>query len=619
MDKTIDSSLDQPKEDLPSDKKYSSESIRKKKIILIPLVLIGIVITIFVLIFVYQRFFSDQSGSVKSATAQTRSPIALGISLPYGRASQDVNVDLAIAEIEAFAAPVSEGGVGAYPATYSIWMDFEQGNWRYGSRDTFPNKKLMDYLDSKNITPVIFLTPVGNGINKSGNNRQAAERFSNQSIADGSFDEFFNDFAASASAYGKPVVVRYAWEMNGNWFPWSPYDPNGNGKDYYDVGNTPQNYVSAWRHIYDLVKTQAPNVMFYWCSHNAPYSSYLASFYPGNQYVDIIGFDAYNFYPSSSSNQKLSTIYKANVLAMRKLTTGSTTKLSTKPIVVGETGLLSKNSNRVEYLDYGAIYNQYPDIAGIIYFDLDVDYLFGVKAESGRNWRLSGKSENPAITTQGPDMRPKYAKFAANSKFKGRLFEQTANQFSPTPTLSDQVTSSPTPTPTIGANPASPVTSNINVKADTYVKSDSPSSNFGTSNFLSTKASGPNNITYFKFTLPNLSGKTITEAKLRLTTSNSDDAAVGNANRIALKSTTNNWTESALTYSNKPSAGSVIATKNGEIAKNETFELDVLSGVVGKTGDVSFVLESTNDNKNNLIINSSNASSKKPLLIITYQ
>ncbi len=553
--------------------------------------------------------------AVKAATSTSRSPMALGISLPYGRASKDVNVDAAIAEIEAFAAPVDEGGVGRYPASYSIWMDFSESNWEYGSRGSFPNEKLLNYLDSKNITPVIFLAPVGRGISKGENKPDEAIKYSNNSIANGSFDTFFDNFAASASAYGKPVVVRYAWEMNGTWFPWSPYSLNGNGKTYYDMGNTPENYVSAWRHVYSKIKSKAPNVLFYWCFNEVKgVNDYLARFYPGNNYVDFVGFDSYNTYPLGGNNLTLSEEYKGSIEATRQIVSGSTTKLSTKPIVVGETGLVVNNADRANKLNYNTIYNNYADLASIIYFDLDVDHLFGIAAEPGRNWRLSGYSTNPNIAgAQGPDLRPKYASFLVDPKFQGALVKAA-----PTPTQTSTPTPSPTNTPTPSPTPTS-VTINITPKADAYVTSTSPKTNFGTATVLRAKASDPVSSTYLKFTLPNLSGKTILSASLRLTVANSDDAAVGSANKIDIKNTSNNWTQETLTYSNKPAGGSVVGTKFGAIARNTTFEINVLPGVQGKSGDVSFVLESAASNANNLILYSSNVSNNKPALVITYR
>lgn len=348
--------------------------------------------------------------------------MALGISLPYGRASKDINTDAAIAEIEKFASPVSAGGVGAYPASYSIWTDFEEGTWKYGSRSKFPNQKILNYLDSKKITPMIFMTPVGNGMIKNGGTLEQARKFSNQSIADGSFDAYLIEWANAAKTYGKPVIFRYAWEMNGTWFPWSPYTP-GIGNTYYDVGNTPENYVASWRHIYNVVKPIAPNVKFYWCPNavNTAPNARMASFYPGNNYVDYVGFDEYNWYPKNIENLTLSIAWKGSIEAIRQIVTGSTTTLSTIPIIIGETGVLANNELRNEKLNYNTIYSTYPDIKSIIFFDIDVDYLFGANAEPGINWRLSGKSDNPAITTQGIDLRPKYNTFVTQDKFKGNL------------------------------------------------------------------------------------------------------------------------------------------------------------------------------------------------------
>ena len=358
-------------------------------------ILIGFIILQILLLPIFLIAAKKQQ-ETRGRAAITRDHMILGISLPYGRASKDINTDSAIAEIEKFASPVSSGGVGKYPASYSIWTDFSEGNWRYGSRSKFPNQKLLNYLHSKGITPMIFMIPVGPDMTINGGTQQSAQKYSNQSIANGSFDAYFIEWANSAKAYGKPVILRYAWEMNGNWFPWSPYNANVNGLNYYDVGNTPENYVTAWRHIYNVIKPIAPNVKFFWCpGGNEGGVTYMKRFYPGRSYVDYVGFDTYNWNPArTTSNPALSSVYAGPIGNIREVVTGSRTSLSTKPIIVGETGLLVNNTLRAEKLDFGAIYNTYPDLSGIIYFDVDVNYLFGVSAEPGINWRLSGKSES---------------------------------------------------------------------------------------------------------------------------------------------------------------------------------------------------------------------------------
>src|SRR5205085_1771157 len=80
-----------------------------------------------------------------------------------------------------------------------------------------------------------------------------AKQYSNDGILSGSMDSYFRSFAQSAKSYGKPVVLRYAHEMNGGWFPWAPGQPTAKDKygryTYFNVGNNQANYVAAWRHI----------------------------------------------------------------------------------------------------------------------------------------------------------------------------------------------------------------------------------------------------------------------------------------------------------------------------------------------------------------------------------
>ena len=75
---------------------------------------------------------------------------------------------------------------------------------------------------------------------------------------------------------GRSVVVRFAHEASGNWFPWSI------GK----AGNTVANYKAAWRRI-DRIFRQAGarnHTKFLW-SNLMPSRLH----YPGDRYVDYVG------------------------------------------------------------------------------------------------------------------------------------------------------------------------------------------------------------------------------------------------------------------------------------------------------------------------------------------
>ena len=99
--------------------------------------------------------------------------------------------------------------------------------------------------------------------------------FSLASIVAGTWDAYITKWAQDAKAWGHPFFLRFDWEMNANWFPWSV------GVN----GNTSADYVAAWRHVHDIfAKVGATNVTWVWCPNIDPNHQYasLASVYPGN-------------------------------------------------------------------------------------------------------------------------------------------------------------------------------------------------------------------------------------------------------------------------------------------------------------------------------------------------
>jgi beta-mannanase len=105
-------------------------------------------------------------------------------------------------------------------------------------------------------------------------------------IISGAYDSYIRSWATAAAAWGHPLFVRFAHEMNGNWYPWSE------GVN----GNRTGDFVRAWRHVHDVVAAAgARNISWIW-SVNRDYtgSTPLAELYPGDAYVDWDGVDVYN-------------------------------------------------------------------------------------------------------------------------------------------------------------------------------------------------------------------------------------------------------------------------------------------------------------------------------------
>jgi beta-mannanase len=90
-------------------------------------------------------------------------------------------------------------------------------------------------------------------------------------------------------------MLRFNHEMNGWWFPWA----EGRTSTGVVNGNSPGDYVKAWRHVHDIfTRVGATNVSWLWSPNivavNTNYAD-LASVYPGDAYVDWTGVDGYNW------------------------------------------------------------------------------------------------------------------------------------------------------------------------------------------------------------------------------------------------------------------------------------------------------------------------------------
>ncbi len=105
-------------------------------------------------------------------------------------------------------------------------------------------------------------------------------------IAGGTHDAYIRSWAQAAAAYGEPIFLRFAHEMNGNWYPWA--------LGVHD--NTAAEYKDAWRRCVSIFRQEgASNVSWVWCpSIEAAGVTPLDASFPGDDVVDLVGFDAYN-------------------------------------------------------------------------------------------------------------------------------------------------------------------------------------------------------------------------------------------------------------------------------------------------------------------------------------
>jgi beta-mannanase len=158
-------------------------------------------------------------------------------------------------------------------------------------------------------------------------------------IISGTFDSYIQRWADDSKAWGHPYFLRFAAEMNGNWFPWSEQVN----------GNKTGEYVLAWQHVHKIFADKGvTNVTWVW-SPNVEYngSTPLSGLYPGDSYVDWLGMDGYNwgtvFHGGTVTGwQTFSQVFTQTYTTI--------TALSTKPLMVAETASAEQGGSKEDWI-----------------------------------------------------------------------------------------------------------------------------------------------------------------------------------------------------------------------------------------------------------------------------
>jgi hypothetical protein len=171
-----------------------------------------------------------------------------------------------------------------------------------------------------------------------------------RSIAQGRHDDLLAERARQLRDFGKPLLLRYRWEMDRSNIAatvWSPED-----------------FVEAWRHVRSVFATQgAHNVSWVWCPTVEGFERGDApSYYPGDDVVDWVCADAY----SGAAFRPLSD-------QLRPFLQWAATHPS-KPVMIGEFGVarLWGSEQRSLWLRHAStVFKANPQIKAALYFESD--------------------------------------------------------------------------------------------------------------------------------------------------------------------------------------------------------------------------------------------------------
>ncbi len=189
-----------------------------------------------------------------------------------------------------------------------------------------------------------------------------------RAIASGSYDAFIRTSARDAAAWGKPILLRFAHEMNGDWYPW--------GTD----GNSARTYKRAWRHIVSVFRSEgADNVRFVWSPNVKDGGEFpFARLFPGDRWVDWVALDGYNFGAEHGSWQSFPEVFRSSYRSLKKLTR--------KPMMIAEVSSNEAGGNKATWTTRALscqLPKLFPRIRALVWFD---------RAYGGVDWRIDSSS-----------------------------------------------------------------------------------------------------------------------------------------------------------------------------------------------------------------------------------
>jgi hypothetical protein len=196
--------------------------------------------------------------------------------------------------------------VGRKPAVASIYKD-------WGGR-AFEEDQLQALWDQGGV-PMVTWEPWGASL---------------RAIAHGHYDRYVRGTARAAARWGHPVFLRFAHEMNGDWYPWAK-------------GTSPHVYKAAWRHLVRLFRRAgATNVRWVWTPYVNPGGHLpFRSRYPGNRWVDWVGLDGLNWgggFGWSSFKELFGRSY------------GVLKRLSSAPMILAEVGCGEQGGSKAHWV-----------------------------------------------------------------------------------------------------------------------------------------------------------------------------------------------------------------------------------------------------------------------------
>lgn len=125
-------------------------------------------------------------------------------------------------------------------------------------------------------------------------------RFQWQRCLNGSLDRHFLDIGRALNSKGLGnAIIRLGWEANGSGFPWK-------------IRENVSEYKACFQRQVQLLRSVAPGLQIDWTMRKATEGRQGAHMlYPGDQFVDIVGVNYYDWFPAARTQRDWDAAYSA--------------------------------------------------------------------------------------------------------------------------------------------------------------------------------------------------------------------------------------------------------------------------------------------------------------------
>lgn len=218
-------------------------------------------------------------------------------------------------------------------------------------------------------------------------------RISFEDILVGKYDQYLAKIALKVKQFNKPVIFRFAHEMNLSSYHW--------GIDLQDYNATyPEIYKKTYRYLYSFFRQAGVgNVLWAFCPNcdsvpNEPWNK-IENYFPGKEFVDILGIDGYNF-----GNNKIGD-FKSSWRAFEDIFSSSLDLLKSlsqnKPIFIFETASVSEKSHsREKWIKQALEYAKESKLRALLWFNIDKEQDWKIKNKEKRIFQSYDIDDNSA-------------------------------------------------------------------------------------------------------------------------------------------------------------------------------------------------------------------------------